>query len=197
MLTILASDPSDKSARHKAGDSTTPDAPSRHHPTTSVTPVTVWPGDTLTTRMVTPPRTVRVAIDVGPLHGQRTGIGHAVAGVIGALSVLGPTDGVDRVTVMPYVTSTRAEREPSQRRLPMPAAAALRLWARSSVPVDRWLGRPDVVHGTNYVVPPTNCPRVRVGVRLLVPREPARRRCRRPPGGCRPPSFRGRRSARS
>jgi glycosyltransferase involved in cell wall biosynthesis len=110
--------------------------------------------------MLTPPRTVRVAIDVGPLHGQRTGIGHAVAGVIGALSALGPTDGVDRVTVMPYVTSTRAEREPSQRKLPMPAAAALRLWARSSVPVDRWLGRPDVVHGTNYVVPPTNCPRV-------------------------------------
>ncbi len=26
--------------------------------------------------------------------------------------------------------------------------------------VDRWLGRPDVVHGTNYVVPPTRCPSV-------------------------------------
>jgi len=110
--------------------------------------------------MVTPPRTVRVAVDVGPLHGTRTGIGHAVAGLVGALSAVSPIDGVERVTVMPYVTSTRAEPEPSQRRLPMPAAAALRLWARSSVPVDRWLGRPDVVHGTNYVVPPTRCPRV-------------------------------------
>jgi glycosyltransferase involved in cell wall biosynthesis len=26
--------------------------------------------------------------------------------------------------------------------------------------MDRWLDRPDVVHGTNYVVPPTRCPRV-------------------------------------
>ena len=106
--------------------------------------------------MIPPPRTVRVAIDVGPLHGQRTGIGHAVAGMVGALSTTGP----DRIELMPYVTSTRAAREPSQRRLPIPAAAALRLWSRSSTPIDRWLGRPDVVHGTNYVVPPTLCPRV-------------------------------------
>jgi glycosyltransferase involved in cell wall biosynthesis len=106
--------------------------------------------------MVPPPRTVRVAIDVGPLHGQRTGIGHAVAGMVGALSAAG----ADRVSLMPYVTSTRAAREPSQRRLPIPAAAALRLWSRSSAPTDRWLGQPDVVHGTNYVVPPTRCPRV-------------------------------------
>ncbi len=106
--------------------------------------------------MVTPPRSVRVAIDVGPLHGQRTGIGHAVAGMVGALSAAG----TDRVSLMPYVTSTRAAREPSQRRLPIPAAAALRLWSRNSAATDRWLGRPDVVHGTNYVVPPTHCPRV-------------------------------------
>jgi glycosyltransferase involved in cell wall biosynthesis len=26
--------------------------------------------------------------------------------------------------------------------------------------MDRWLGRPDVVHGTNYVVPPARCPRI-------------------------------------
>ena len=115
--------------------------------------------------MVPPPRPVRVAIDVGPLHGQRTGIGQAVAGMVGALSAAGSTDdsgdSADRVTLMPYVTSTRADREPGQRRLPIPAAAALRLWSRNSVPtVDRWLGRPDLVHGTNYVVPPTRCPRV-------------------------------------
>ncbi len=85
--------------------------------------------------------------------------------MVGALSAAGSTDdsgdSADRVTLMPYVTSTRADREPSQRRLPIPAAAAIRLWSRNSVPtVDRWLGRPDLVHGTNYVVPPTRCPRV-------------------------------------
>jgi glycosyltransferase involved in cell wall biosynthesis len=107
--------------------------------------------------MVPPSRPVRVAIDVGPLHGQRTGIGHAVAGIVGALSAAD----IDSVALMPYVTSTRADREPSQRRLPIPAAAAIRLWSRESAPtIDRWLGRPDVVHGTNYVVPPTRCPSV-------------------------------------
>lgn len=38
---------------------------------------------------------------------------------------------------------------------PMPAAAMLRLWSRADVPpVEWWTGRVDVVHGTNYVVPP-------------------------------------------
>ncbi len=99
---------------------------------------------------------MRVAIDVGALHGHRTGIGQAVAGMVGALSVPAGRP----VTLLPYVTSIRAAREPSQRRLPIPAAAAVRLWSRSSPPLDRWLGNPDVVHGTNYVVPPSRCPRV-------------------------------------
>ena len=51
MLTILTSDPSDKSARHKAGDSTT----AATRPTRPTGPPTAA-GDTLTTRMVTPPR---------------------------------------------------------------------------------------------------------------------------------------------
>ena len=38
---------------------------------------------------------------------------------------------------------------------------AHRLWAVADRPrVDRFLGRPDVVHGTNYVVPPCRAPRV-------------------------------------
>jgi glycosyltransferase involved in cell wall biosynthesis len=31
------------------------------------------------------------------------------------------------------------------------------MWSRTSPPLDRFLGRPDVVHGTNYVVPPSRC----------------------------------------
>lgn len=95
-----------------------------------------------------------VAIDAGALHGPRTGVGNAVAWTLDALGQR------DDLALLPYVVSTRARVRPPQRRLPIPAAAAVRLWARSSAPVDRWLGDPDVVHGTNYVVPPTRCPRI-------------------------------------
>jgi glycosyltransferase involved in cell wall biosynthesis len=101
-------------------------------------------------------RLLSVALDVGPLHGRRTGIGHAVAGIVGALNAASSPP----IRLLPYVTSTRAAREDSQRRLPIPAAAALRLWAHGGPKMDRWLGNPDVVHGTNYVVPPTRCARV-------------------------------------
>jgi glycosyltransferase involved in cell wall biosynthesis len=96
----------------------------------------------------------RVAIDVGPLHGHRTGVGQAVAWTIDALR------SVDLVDLDPYLTSLRATPSPGVRKLPLPAAVAHRLWQRASPPLDLVLGRPDVVHGTNYVVPPTVCPRV-------------------------------------
>ena len=95
-----------------------------------------------------------MAIDAGPLHGARTGVGNAVAWSFDALREL------DDVVLAPYVVSARARIRRPERRLPMPASAALRLWAHTSTPVDRWLGRPDVVHGTNYVVPPTRCGRL-------------------------------------
>jgi glycosyltransferase involved in cell wall biosynthesis len=98
---------------------------------------------------------IDVAIDVGPLNGHRTGVGQAVAGSLEALA------GHDDIRLLPYVTSTRARVAPPTRRLPVPAAVALRWWARSNTPpVDRWLGRPQVVHGTNYTVPPTRSPRL-------------------------------------
>lgn len=95
-----------------------------------------------------------VAFDTGPLHGRRTGIGNAVAWTLDALRA-------DRgVELQPYLTSARARVEPGERRLPLPAAVAHRWWARSALPpMDRWLGHPDVVHGTNYVVPPARCGR--------------------------------------
>jgi glycosyltransferase involved in cell wall biosynthesis len=97
---------------------------------------------------------LRVAIDVGPTHGRRTGIGNAVAWTVDALA---ERDGLD---LQRYVTSARARLRDSERRIPMPAAVALRSWSHRSPPMDRWLGGPDVVHGTNYVVPPARCPRV-------------------------------------
>lgn len=101
------------------------------------------------------PPVLRVAFDVGPLAGHRTGIGAAVAEMARTLRSTPDCELVE------YVTSFRAHVEPPTRRLPVPAALGHRWWAHASgPPVDRWLGRPDVVHGTNYVVPPTRCPRV-------------------------------------
>jgi glycosyltransferase involved in cell wall biosynthesis len=97
---------------------------------------------------------LRVAIDVGPTHGRRTGIGNAVAWTVDALAER------DDLELRRYVTSARARVRAPERRIPMPAAVALRLWRHRSAPMDRWIGHPDVVHGTNYVVPPTQCPRI-------------------------------------
>jgi glycosyltransferase involved in cell wall biosynthesis len=96
-----------------------------------------------------------VAADVGPLLGRRTGVGVGVGGLLGALAESG------RVELVRYVLSTRARLQPGMRRLPLPAAAAHRCWSRVSLPrVDRWLRPAELVHGTNYVVPPSRLPRV-------------------------------------
>lgn len=115
---------------------------------------TVAPDDTLgpVSRAAAP---IRVAIDAGPLYGSRTGVGVATAGLV---DVLGRRDDV---VLSPYLISGRATPEPGHRRLPIPGIVASHLWARSSWPrADRWVGDVDVVHGTNYVVPPTSRPSV-------------------------------------
>ena len=99
---------------------------------------------------------VRVGFDTGPLHGQRTGIGLAVEALHDSLSHR------DDVQIRDYLLSFRARPGHDVRRLPLPAALAHRCWARSDRPsIDRWLRDVDVVHGTNYVVPPrARAPRV-------------------------------------
>lgn len=95
-----------------------------------------------------------VAFDVGPLVGPRTGIGAAVAALQTALADR------DDLDLVPYLTSFRAPARPGVQRLPLPAALAHRAWGRLDHPrVDRWLPA-DVVHGTNYVVPPSRKPRI-------------------------------------
>jgi glycosyltransferase involved in cell wall biosynthesis len=96
---------------------------------------------------------IRVAVDVGPLYGRRTGVGNFVTALTAALAA------DDRVELHPYLLSLRTRPDPGVRRLPLPAGAALELWSRSDRPrADRWLGPCDVVHGTNYVVPPSRRP---------------------------------------
>jgi glycosyltransferase involved in cell wall biosynthesis len=98
---------------------------------------------------------LRVAFDVGPLHGHRTGVGQAVGSMRGALETVGG------VELLPYVVSARARLRNGERRMPIPAALAQRMWARRGSPrLDFRFHDADLVHGTNYVVPPSRLPRV-------------------------------------
>jgi glycosyltransferase involved in cell wall biosynthesis len=99
--------------------------------------------------------TTRVAIDVGPLVGRRTGIGRLTDELVHALVC------DDSVELAPYLLSFRGKLDHGVTRLPVPAALAQRCWSRSRFPsVERWLGAADVVHGTNFVVPPPRRPTV-------------------------------------
>jgi glycosyltransferase involved in cell wall biosynthesis len=98
---------------------------------------------------------LNLAVDVGPLHGHRTGVGVAVAGIVGALARR------DDVELERYLVSFRAASADRQRKLPLPGSAASHLWSRFDRPrADRWLRGTDVVHGTNYVAPPSALPTV-------------------------------------
>jgi len=98
---------------------------------------------------------LRVGFDTGPLFGARSGIGLAVQEMHDALAQR------DDVQLLPYVLSLRSRPTPPVRRLPLPAAVAHGCWAHTDHPrVDRWLRDAQVVHGTNYVVPPSRLPRI-------------------------------------
>jgi glycosyltransferase involved in cell wall biosynthesis len=102
-----------------------------------------------------------VAIDVTPLLGARSGIGAAVAEIVGALRALeaGPD-------LVPYTLSTRArlhrDAVPTNTRfVPIPARILLGSWVRADAPrIDRWLRPAHVVHATNYLAPPSRLPTV-------------------------------------
>jgi glycosyltransferase involved in cell wall biosynthesis len=95
-----------------------------------------------------------IAVDTGPLHGPATGIARATSGIVDELARRD-------VSLVPYVLSFRARLEPGTRRIPLPAALALRAWGNWGRPrVERLWRGVDVIHGTNYVVPPSRVPRL-------------------------------------
>jgi glycosyltransferase involved in cell wall biosynthesis len=101
------------------------------------------------------PSPLRVAFDAGPLYGHRSGVGIAVDGMATALGER------PDVALTPYLTSRRSAPHPGHRRLPLPGIVASHVWSRSDHPsVDRWLPDVDLVHGTNYVAPPSHRPTV-------------------------------------
>ena len=101
---------------------------------------------------------LRVALDATPLLGARTGVGVFCAGALGALGARADVD------VTAFAVSWRRRRRlapllPAGVRFhqrAMPARPLHRLWRRGGHPAIEWfVGPVDVVHGTNYVVPPT------------------------------------------
>ena len=115
---------------------------------------------------------MRVALDATPLLGLPTGIG---AFCHGALAALGARPGV---AVRAYAVSWRRrglirDHMPggvTVRQRPMPARPLHALWARGDAPPVEWfIGACDVVHGTNFVVPPTRRAAAVVSVHDLTP----------------------------
>jgi glycosyltransferase involved in cell wall biosynthesis len=104
------------------------------------------------------PQPLRVAFDATPLLGVRTGVGAFCLGALGALGERGD------VEVGAFAVSWR-RRQGIRDHLPpgvavidtpMPARPLHAAWERSRVPPVEWfIGRHDVVHGSNFVVPPT------------------------------------------
>ena len=100
---------------------------------------------------------LRVAIDVTSLIGERTGVGHVTAGFVEHLAAR------DDVSLVAYAVTGNTALA-TQLRLPpglplrvtgVPARALFAAWRSSSQPrIERWTGPVDVVHGTNFVVPP-------------------------------------------
>src|ERR1019366_3225864 len=101
---------------------------------------------------------LRVAIDATPLLGTRTGIGRFCEGALGALATAGELDRDGFA-----VTRPRRRRLPALvpaeirvRQRAMPARPLHLAWAHLPIPAVEWfVGPADVVHGTNFVVPPT------------------------------------------
>ncbi|MEO7836403.1 MAG: glycosyltransferase family 1 protein [Acidimicrobiales bacterium] len=101
---------------------------------------------------------LRVTVDATPLLGQPTGVGAFVAGSLPVLA------GDPTLSVTAYSLSLRggpalaARLPPAVQAIgrPAPAAVLLRAWSRLDLPPGTWwTGSAEVVHGTNFAVPPS------------------------------------------
>lgn len=92
---------------------------------------------------------MKVAFDAGPILGAPTGVGRYAAELAHGLEGRG-------ATVRRYAVSLTAPRTDDVHRWRLPAAPVMQLWRRFGRPVPSSLfGDADVVHGTNFVLPPT------------------------------------------
>lgn len=101
---------------------------------------------------------VRVAIDITPLAAVHTGIARSISELLRGLAALEPGP-----EMLPYAISTRALRHrdslPPGTKVVPGAATLARLWGRGDTPrIDARLDRADIVHATNFLVPPSRRP---------------------------------------
>lgn len=101
---------------------------------------------------------LRVGIDATPLLGRPTGVGAFVAGALAELARR------PELELSAFALSLRAGRHVGDHlpsgvravRRPLAAGALGAAWSRADVPpIEWWTGPLDVVHGTNFVSPPT------------------------------------------
>lgn len=97
---------------------------------------------------------MKVAYDAGPVMGSPTGVGR-YAGELGrALEARG-------VELHRYAVSLKASPRPDIEQLRFPATVAHRLWRLTGRPLPtRLIAGCDLVHATNFVLPPTRLPGV-------------------------------------
>jgi glycosyltransferase involved in cell wall biosynthesis len=121
---------------------------------------------------MTGPARLRVALDATPLLGLRTGVGVFCLGALQALATRPELD------VHAFAVSWRRRAgieallppNVSAQQRPMPARPLHALWQRGAAPPVEWfIGQVDVVHGTNFVVPPTRRAGAVVSVHDLTP----------------------------
>jgi glycosyltransferase involved in cell wall biosynthesis len=121
---------------------------------------------------MTGPARLRVALDATPLLGLRTGVGVFCLGALRALAERPELD------VRAFAVSWRRRAgieallppNVSAAQRPMPARPLHALWGRGGAPPVEWfIGDVDVVHGTNFVVPPTRRAGAVVSVHDLTP----------------------------
>ncbi|MGH2717416.1 MAG: glycosyltransferase family 4 protein [Actinomycetota bacterium] len=95
---------------------------------------------------------MRVAYDAAPLLNPLTGVGHYAAELHRALQA---TEGGPALRLFAVGRQRSAPEGLPVHRLKVPARAAVAAWEYSRFPPGEWLaGRCDVVHGTNFWVPP-------------------------------------------
>ena len=125
-------------------------------------PAGVSAGGRPAARATMPPVPLRVVVDATPLLGVRTGVGRYVAGLLSGLADLGADEDAPALTLTAFTVRGAAgladARPPGGRVVhrPAPARGLQWLWARGELPRAELLtGRAEVLHATNFVLPPS------------------------------------------
>jgi glycosyltransferase involved in cell wall biosynthesis len=99
---------------------------------------------------------LRVLLDGTPLLGHRTGIGRYTASLIGQLTELSTVDVRAVGFTLRGWSGLRSATPARVAGLPVPARALRKCWLRSSFPpIELLAGQADVMHATNFILPPS------------------------------------------